>query len=388
MLWTDKPVSKMLLDFTVGDDYLLDSVLLPYDIQGTKAHVSALNGCGILSEAEATQATAALDELLDVHTKGLFKVLPEQEDSHTAIEEFLTKKLGEIGKKIQAGRSRNDQALTALRLYCKAQLEKAKDGVTGLLASMKKKAAENDYPMPGYTHMQKAMPYTTKKWLEAFAESLENDLLCLQSAYILVDQSPLGSAAGYGSSLQVDREAEAKLLGFSTVQQNTLFCQNSRGKFELFMLAALQQVGLTLNKLASDLMLYSTAEFGFVTKPAELCTGSSLMPQKKNPDVMELVRAKTATLSGNYMKVASVVQGLPSGYNRDLQETKKPVIDSFQIVNSSLLMMQLWVEQMAFNKEKLEAAITSELYAADKVVGQALAGVPFRDAYLSAKGGY
>ncbi|MDP2717950.1 MAG: lyase family protein, partial [Candidatus Micrarchaeota archaeon] len=230
MLWTQKPVDARLAAFTVKNGHELDGILLPYDVTGTRAHLVALEKAGILSPAEALQINGALDEILQRHSQGAFAIKQSQEDSHTAIEEYVTQQLGPVGEKMHAGRSRNDQSLTALRLYAKAQLAQTKAAALALKQTLAQKAAQNNHPMPGYTHMQKAMPFSTGAWLDAFAQSLHDDATCLDAAIALNDQSPLGSGAGYGSGFVLDRKAEANTLGFSRVQENPLYCQNSRGK--------------------------------------------------------------------------------------------------------------------------------------------------------------
>lgn len=385
MLWTNEPVPEKLLDFTVGNGHVLDQTLLPYDIQGTRAHANALEDVGVLTEEENAQIQKTLDDLAEYVQKGTFSITQKQEDSHTAIEEFLTGKLGDVGQKIQAGRSRNDQALTMLRLYAKDQLQHVHKKIQDLQGALLSKT-KPDHPMPGYTHMQKAMAYSTALWLTSFHESLQDDAMVLESAYALNDQSPLGSAAGFGSSLPLNRHKEAQELGFSKIQQNSLYCQNSRGKIELFTLSALHQVALTLNKLACDILLFSTAEFGFLQKPPELCTGSSLMPHKKNPDVMELVRAKTASTSGAYTHVAAVSQNLPSGYHRDFQETKATLLEAFSTTLSCLDMTTRWIQKMQFNPEKLQHAMTEDLYSVNRALDRVKAGTPFRQAYHQEKG--
>ncbi|MBI4360875.1 argininosuccinate lyase [Candidatus Micrarchaeota archaeon] len=385
MLWTNQPVSEKVMAFTVGHGHLLDQPLLPYDIAGTRAHAHALKDVGVLTADENAQVQNALDELSARVQNGTFSITQKQEDSHTAIEEFLTEKLGDTGRRIQAGRSRNDQALTMLRLYAKDQLQQVQDQIRQLQATILAKT-KTDYPMPGYTHMQKAMAYSTARWLESFHESLEDDVLVLQAALTLNDQSPLGSAAGFGSSLDLNRQKEAQELGFTKVQNNTLYCQNSRGKIELFTLSALHQVALTLNKLSCDILLYSTTEYGFLQKPSQLCTGSSLMPHKKNPDVMELVRARTAALSAAYAHVAATTQNLPSGYHRDFQETKATLLEAFATMDACLEMTALWVHDMAFDPKKLKAAMTDELHSVNRSLERVKTGTPFRHAYHQEKG--
>jgi argininosuccinate lyase len=375
-------LNKQIEDFTVGDDFLLDEVLVKYDCIASKAHAAMLCKIGILSKKELESLKKGLDEIMKLDAENKFVIKKEDEDCHTAIENYLTENCGEAGKKIHTARSRNDQVLTATRLYSKDELEKTKALVLKLIKTLEKVAAANkDALMPGYTHMQKAMPSSVHLWLSSFSEALKDDLKLLETAFELNDQSPLGSCAGYGTNISVDKEMTAKLLGFKKVQENSLYVQNSRGKIEAANVFALSNVMNDLAKLAGDILLFSTSEFGFMSLSAELCTGSSVMPQKKNLDVMELVRAKASSVSAKQIEIGMMIAKLPSGYNRDLQLTKKPLMESFEITQSCLKMMDLCISNLIINKENMKAACTQEIYAADEANKLVMKGMAFREAY-------
>ncbi len=372
--------------FTVGNDYLLDMNLLKHDIAASIAHAEMLEKIGILTNDELARLKKGLNEIDELHKKGKFKISLQEEDCHTAIENYLTKKLGSLGKKIHTGRSRNDQVLAALRLYTKEEIDIITAKTLKLVLILKEQASRSSsIQVPGYSHMQKAMPSSIGLWLGAFTEALEDDLKLISAVKELNDQSPLGSAAGFGVPLEIDREYAAKKLGFKKVQQNTLYVQNSRGKFELMVLAAISQVMLDLNKLATDMLLFSTAEFGFISLPEELTTGSSIMPHKRNPDVLEIIRAKNGVISGHYIQISSIISNLPSGYNRDFQLTKEPYMKSIDTVKDCIDMMALAVKGMGINKEKCKSAMTQELYATKKIYELVKKNIPFREAYKKVK---
>jgi len=304
------------------------------------------------------------------------------EDVHTKIENYLTDNFGEVGKKIHTGKSRNDQILTDMKLFEKDNLLQIEKQIIELSKIFKNYFDKyKTIPMPGYTHMQKAMPTTVGMWAMSFAESLLDDLIIINNAIKLIDKSPLGSAAGYGVNLPLDKQYTAKLLGFSGVQNTSNYCQNSKGKMDLVVIGALHNVMLTINKFASDVLLFTTFEFGFFDVDKKLCTGSSIMPQKKNVDVAELLKAKTHKVLGNFVQVAGIVSNLISGYNRDFQETKKPIMESLEIVLSSLKATKLLINGLTPNAAKLKAAMTEELYATQKALDLVAKGISFRDAY-------
>jgi argininosuccinate lyase len=275
--------------------------------------------------------------------------------------------------------------LAALRLYSKAQVIETKKAANSLIGALKKLAAKNKSgKMPGYTHLQRAMPSSVSLWANAFADSLADDLLLLDFSAKLVDQNPLGSAAGYGVPIKIDRMLTTKLLGFSKLQENPLYCANSRGKFESILLSALVQLMLDVNKIATDLLLFSTKEFGFFELPEKFCTGSSIMPQKKNPDVLELCRAKNAIVQAELFKTLSIISSLPSGYNRDFQLTKEPLINGFETTIACLKILSLVIAGLKVNKKACAVAMTPELFATENALKKVVSGIPFRDAYKQA----
>lgn len=360
----------------------LDSHLVVYDVLGSIAHAKMLARIGIITDQEFLKLKKCLVEIIPLHENGKFNIESNDEDVHTKVENYLTDKLGDLGKKIHTGRSRNDQILTDLRLYSKKQLLSIAVSIYQLIDTFLSFAKKYQFvPMPGYTHMQKAMPSSVGMWTGSFAESLLDDLKLLKAACELSDQSPLGSGAAYGVSLPVDRELTAKLLGFKKVQNNSLCCQASRPKIQLAIMQSLVQVMLTLSRFASDLLLFTTSEFNFFAVPDELCTGSSIMPQKKNLDIVEFLRVKTHVAIGYEQIVASISSGLPSGYNADMGETKGPLIKSFEIVLESLKITRLLLSNMKPNIDVLKKAITKELFATHAAYELVKIGMPFRDAY-------
>ena len=372
--------------FTVGDDYEWDRLLLPYDVRATRAHAWGLHRIDVLSDEEWAAAQDALDALLDAFEAGEVTVTPEDEDSHTVIERFLTEEAGGVGRKVHTGRSRNDQVLAALRLY----LQDALADIGGQAAALSEALCgvadrHEDTLLPGYTHLQRAMPSTVALWALGYAETLADDLDALRAARRRVNVSPLGSAAGYGVPvLDLPREAVAERLGFRDVQTHATAVQLARGKHELAVAHACTQVGATCNRLASDLVLYASAEFDFVELPPEHCTGSSIMPQKQNPDVLELARAYHHRLTAEMQSLATGPSNLPGGYHRDLQLTKGAVMRSLQITSDVLTALREVVEELAFRPERTEAACTPELLATYRALRRVDEGVPFRTAYREA----
>jgi len=307
-------LNKSVEKFTVGDDYIVDQKLVKYDCLASIAHVKMLSKIGILNSDECDKLIKALDEIIELDSKGAFVINQEDEDCHTAIENYLTKKLGDIGKKIHTARSRNDQVLTALRLYYKDEIKSVVQLVESLVKSLVLfKGKYGSIELPGYTHMRKAMPSSVGLWADAFIESMNDNKILMSNVYELVDKSPLGTGAGYGLPIEVDKKLSAELLGFSKIHNNPLYAQNSRGKFESIILHGLSQIMLDLNKIAMDLLLFSMSELGYMTLPDELCTGSSIMPHKKNPDVLELIRAKYHQILAYEFEVKSIIANLISG---------------------------------------------------------------------------
>ncbi len=384
-LWDKKGISinKEIEKFAVGNEHIVDLKLVKYDCIASIAHAKMLKKLGILNSKELEQLIAGLNEIIKLDAEGKFAIAVEQEDCHTAIENYLTAKLGDAGKKIHTCRSRNDQVIAALRLYQKDELQQSKKLVQELIISIKKFSEKNkSVPMPGYTHLRKAMPYTVGKWAEAFSESLQDDLLIVDSALKLINQNPLGSAAGYGVPVfNVDRKLTANLLGFEKVQNNTLYVQNSKGKFELAVLDALNHVMLDLNKLAFDIWLFTSAEFGFFELPKEFSMGSSIMPQKVNPDVIELVRAKTGVMKSYRDAVHNIILNLPSGYNGDSKLIKEPLMNGIELSKSCIRIIDLVMGGLNVNEERCKSAMTPELYATEKALQLVKKGVSFREAY-------
>jgi len=376
-------LNKTIESYTVGNDPILDKQLIYYDCIASIAHTKMLGKMGLLTKTEAMYLVQELKHIIDLDKKGEFPITQDQEDCHTAIEMFLTNSLGDVGKKIHTARSRNDQVLTALRLYYKDQINNINQLIEGLIYSISSFTSDHgNIQFPGYTHMQRAMPSSFDLWGTAFLDSMKDNLLLLDTVNKLVDQSPLGTAAGYGVPLNIDREFTAKELGFSSVQNNSVYTQFSRGKFEISVLHVLSQIMLDLNKIASDLILISMSEFGYVEIPDEFCTGSSIMPQKKNPDVLELLRAKYHVVSSFEFQVSQLTANLISGYNRDIQLTKEPVMRGFSITAESIKIAILLFQNISVNEQKCKDAMTDELFATEKVYELVKKGVPFRDAYL------
>jgi len=382
-LWEKKyQLNKQIESYSVGDDYLLDQKLVKYDCQGSIAHAKMLNKIGVLTDEECDKIIMVLYEIIKMDNNGSFIIEQHDEDCHTAIENYLVKKLGDIGKKIHTARSRNDQVLTALRLYYKDEIKCVISLVESLIESLAKFNKKYGHvELPGYTHMRKAMPSSIGLWCDAFIESMNDNKLLLLQTYALIDQSPLGTGAGHGLSIKTDRKLTTELLGFKKTQENPIYAQNSRGKFESTILHTLSQIMLDLNKISSDILLFSMSEFSFFNMPSEICTGSSIMPHKKNPDVLEIIRGKYHQIISYEFEVKGITGNLISGYNRDIQLTKKPVINGFETTKDSLKIMKIVTKNLHVNKEKCEKALTEELYATKRVHDLVEKGIPFREAY-------
>jgi len=372
-----------VLRFSAGREYELDARLVAHDARASVAHARMLGKIGVLTEEEVASLERGLDEIVALADAGSFKIAPEQEDCHTAIEEWLTEHRGTVGKKIHLGRSRNDQVLAAIRLWELEALQALDTAMVDLDAKLGDAVRDNGkIPMPGYTHLRRAMPTTIGTWLGAFRDALDDDSDLLAVAEALADRSPLGTGAGYGIPVfQLDREFTAEAAGFSEVLWNPIHAQMSRGKVEAAMLHGLTQVMLTLNRLATDLLLFSTTEFGFVRLPPALCTGSSIMPQKQNPDVLELIRAKFHVVRAEEAKVLSLVGNLMSGYQRDLGLTKEPIFTAFDETLACVTMMAHVIENLRIDEAALKAAMTEEIHATEEANRLVAEGMPFRDAY-------
>ncbi len=375
-------LDSMMEHFTVRNDYIYDRELVLSDLVGSAAHAEGLGRIGILSSDEKKALMEGLREIAALRKADDFPITLSDEDCHTAIEGYLTRRYGDAGKKIHTGRSRNDQVQTALRIYMReADLKLASAAARAADALILLARENQDVPMPGRTHMQIAMPSSVALWALAFAEELLEEADMLLSLYDVLDQSPLGSAASYGVTLPLDREYTASLMGFSRVQRNVLWANNSRGKFEAFFLDHAEYIALTLSKLAQDLMLFTLPEFGYFSLPRELCTGSSIMPQKKNPDGLELARSRTSLISSCSQRVKMIIKALPSGYNRDFQDTKEPLIEGYKATEELVLIMDEMIRKLEVHPEALKRACTSELYATDRVMEKVLSGGNFRDSY-------
>lgn len=394
-LW-DKgvPLNKLIEQYTAGEDYILDQRLVEYDALASIAHAQMLRQIRILTGKEFDDIKKQLVKIIKLNRKRMFILTEKDEDVHTKIENYLTRKLGKTGGKIHAGRSRNDQVLADLRLYSKEKLFDVKKAALNFSSALLEFSRRNEnVPMPGYTHVQRAMPSSVALWSSSFIWSSLDDLVMLDAACRLNDQCPLGSGAGYGvpltekgalnSGLKIRRMVVSGALGFEKVQQNVLYVQNSRGKIEAAILAALSQVYLGLAAFANDLLLFTTKEFGFFSLPDEFCTGSSMMPNKKNYDVLELLRGRSNKMQEYLDTAYSIRASLTSGYSRDLQETKEPLMKGFDLVLSTLKVCTLVAENLKVNKKRLKMASSDPaLYATDKaymLVEQK--GIPFRDAY-------
>jgi argininosuccinate lyase len=382
-LWQkDYSLDSLMEEFTVGNDYILDQELVIADCLASIAHARGLHEIGILDDEELATLTQGLAEIIGLRQQNAFPITLENEDCHTAIESYLTEHYGEVGKKIHTGRSRNDQVQTALRIWMREFALKLCNSTGELCEQLLSFASEHaEVPMPGRTHMQIAMPSSVGLWAAAYAEELYDEAQHLMHLSWTLDQSPLGSAASYGVPLPLDRQFTAEQMGFTRVQNNVLYANNSRGKFEAMLLDGCEYIALTLSKLAQDLMLFTLPEFGYFSLPRELCTGSSIMPQKKNPDGLELARSRSALVSSASIRVKSIIRSLPSGYNRDFQDTKEPLLQGTKATWQLVQIFSRMVKGLSVHKDKLIAACTPELYATDIVLQQVAEGKNFRDTY-------
>ncbi|MBA2660808.1 MAG: argininosuccinate lyase [Bradymonadaceae bacterium] len=374
-------VDERIMRFLAGEDVLLDQALFTYDIRASIAHVRGLSRIAVLTAEESATICHELTQLEQLFHSGAFVLDARFEDGHSAIEAHLVEQLGEVGKKVHTGRSRNDQVLVAQRLY----LLDALDAIVELCVQAARIALERadlgrDIPMPGYTHLQRAVPSSVGLWFAAFAEAFIDDAHFASMTRSCLDSNPLGTAAGYGVNLALDREGVTAELGFARMQLNPIYTQNSRGKFELQALMALNQCLLDVRRLAWDLSLFTTGEFDFVTLPDQYTTGSSIMPNKRNPDVIELLRAATAPTHGAINELMSLLS-LPSGYHRDLQATKGPVLRALTAGLDALALIPQLLAHLEFRPARLRAAITPDMYATDRAIELASEGVPFREAY-------
>jgi len=374
-------IDERLMRFLAGEDVRLDQHLLPYDIRASIAHVNGLQRIGILDGTESAALVAALRELDKLAARGQFVLDDRYEDGHSAIESFLTERLGDAGRKVHTGRSRNDQILVATRLYLRDHLDRLAAVSLNIAEHFLERAAGDERtPMPGYTHLQRAVPSTIGLWCGAFAESFLDIASLARTTREWINTCPLGTAAGYGVNLDLDRQGVSDELGLDRLQFNAMYAQNSRGRFDLAALHALHQALLEVRRFAWDLSLFTTEEFGFVRLPDRFTTGSSIMPNKRNPDVVELLRASCGIVEGAMTELASVL-ALPSGYQRDLQATKEPLIRALSRGLAALAILPDLVASMEFDRARLREAMTPGMFATDRAIELASEGMPFREAY-------
>jgi argininosuccinate lyase len=375
-------VNKRVEAFTIGNDQELDLLLAPYDILGSLAHIEMLESIGLLTGEELKVLSAELKQLYQLAKAGELIIDPGMEDIHSQVEFLLTKKLGEVGKKIHSGRSRNDQVLVDLKMYFRGEIEE----IVGLVKSLSdtllsQSERYKDVLIPGYTHMQVAMPSSIGLWLGAYAESLSDDLIALRAAFDVANKNPLGSAAGYGSSFPIDRVKTTALLGFEEPNYNVVYAQMTRGKSEVALATAMASVAATLSKLAMDVCLYAGQNFGFLSFPDELTTGSSIMPHKKNPDVFELVRGRCNQLLSLPNELNLILSNLPSGYHRDLQQLKEHLFPGIQTLKQCLDIVDFSLSQVKVNPDVINDSRYDYLFTVELVNQLVLDGMPFRDAY-------
>jgi len=375
-------VNKEIERFTVGRDREMDLYLAKYDVLGSMAHITMLQSIGLLEDDELAQLLAELKDIYARAEQGSFVIEDGVEDVHSQVEMMLTRKLGDMGKKIHSGRSRNDQVLVDLKLFTRDELRKIADGVKSLFDELIVKSNQyKDVLMPGYTHLQIAMPSSFGLWFGAYAESLADDMLFLQAAYKMTNRNPLGSAAGYGSSFPLNRQMTTDLLGFDTMDYNVVYAQMGRGKMERNVAFALATVAGTLAKMAFDACLFNSQNFSFVKLPKECTTGSSIMPHKKNPDVFELIRAKSNKIQSLPQQVMLIMNNLPCGYFRDLQIIKEVFLPAFGELEDCLQMAAYIINKMEVNENILDNPMYDPMFSVEEVNKLAAAGMPFRDAY-------
>lgn len=387
-LWkkTEGKLHPAVEKYTAGTDSVFDMELLPFDVLASRAHAAGLEKIGILSAEELKEILRGLDALMADFKAGKIRIMPEDEDCHTVIENYLTEKIGDAGKKLHTGRSRNDQVVVAVRLYMKHHLAELRASCVALAGQFLNSAEKyKDIPMPGYSHTQQAMLASVGHYFSAFTESLLDDADFISAVLKHIDKNPLGSAAGFGTSIPVDREFTTKELGFAVVQTNSLYCQNARGKFESIFMEALAQVMQTLGKFANDMLIFTSQEFDYFSVDQSLTTGSSIMPHKHNLDVLEIMRGNASVVIANQLMVKDISKNLISGYNRDGQLMKKPLFESTKIAGDSLGVAGLVLAGITPKKESLTEKINSGIFTADianKLVTEK--GIPFRDAYQQA----
>ncbi len=375
-------INEEIERFTVGRDRELDLYLARYDVLGSMAHITMLQSIGLLEADELKALLAELKNIYAICERGEFVIEEGIEDVHSQVELMLTRKLGDMGKKIHSGRSRNDQVLVDLKLFTRHELKVVADGVKALFDELLQKSEQyKDVLMPGYTHLQVAMPSSFGLWFGAYAESLADDMLFLQAAYRMTNRNPLGSAAGYGSSFPLNRSMTTQLLGFDSMDYNVVYAQMGRGKMERNVAFALASIAGTMAKMAFDACLFNSQNFSFVKLPKECTTGSSIMPHKKNPDVFELIRAKCNKLQALPQQITLIMNNLPVGYFRDLQIIKEVFLPAFGELNDCLQMTAYIINKMEVNKNILDNPMYDPIFSVEEVNRLAASGMPFRDAY-------
>ena len=375
-------VTEEIDRFTVGHDRELDLYLAKYDVLGSMAHVTMLHSIGLIADEELPVLLRELRAIYQVAESGDFVIEDGIEDVHSQVELMLTRKLGDMGKKIHRGRSRNDQVLVDLKLFTRDKIREVAEAVRDLFAELQQQSERyKNVLMPGYTHLQVAMPSSFGLWFGAYAESLADDMLLLEAAYRMTNRNPLGSAAGYGSSFPLNRTMTTELLGFDSMDYNVVYAQMGRGKNERNVAFALAGIAGTVAKLAFDACMFNSQNFGFVRLPDECTTGSSIMPHKKNPDVFELIRARCNKLQALPTQVVMIMNNLPSGYFRDLQEIKEVFLPAFDQLLSCLRMATYIVARMRVNEHILDDARYDLMFSVEEVNRLASEGMPFRDAY-------
>ena len=382
-LWQkNSKVSEAVEKFTIGNDQAMDAYLAAYDVLGSIAHTTMLSEVGLLTAVEHTQLKKALIDIYQKIQAGEFKLNPGVEDIHSQVEMMLTESLGDVGKKIHSARSRNDQVLVDIKLFLRAELISISGAVQNFFTLLQEKseAHKNDL-LPGYTHLQLAMPSSFGLWFGAYAESLVDDMTMLQAAYTIVNKNPLGSAAGYGSSFPINRRRTTELLGFETLNYNVVYAQMGRGKAERVTAMALANIADTLSKLSMDACLFMNQNFGFIHFPDELTTGSSIMPHKKNPDVFELIRSYCNRIKALPNEIMMMTTNLPSGYHRDLQLLKEHLFPAFTQLRNCMEMASLMIQNIEVKKDLLEDPRYQYLFSVEEVNKLVLGGMPFRDAY-------
>ena len=375
-------INKEIERFTVGRDREMDLYLAKYDVMGSMAHITMLNSIGLIADDELPQLLKELRKIYDICERGEFVIEDDIEDVHSEVELMLTRALGDMGKKIHSGRSRNDQVLVDLKLFTRARLREVVDEVKTLFDELiQQSEANKDVLMPGYTHLQIAMPSSFGLWFGAYAESLTDDMLYLQAAYKMTNRNPLGSAAGYGSSFPLNRQMTTDLLGFDSMTYNVVYAQMGRGKMERNVAFAIAGLAGTLAKMAFDACLFNSQNFQFVKLPKECTTGSSIMPHKKNPDVFELIRAKSNKLQSLPTQVTLIQNNLPCGYFRDLQIIKEVFLPAFDELLDCLRMTAYIINKMEVRRDILDNPMYDAIFSVEEVNRLAAEGMPFRDAY-------